>query len=71
MTEGLETTTLDKLYLEWSQITAARNSRERMARSTLADVLAWIGDEPSARHITGDDLIQRIKQDIAVLDVLP
>ena len=33
-----ETETLDKLYLEWSQFTNARTSRELSARDLLKDI---------------------------------
>jgi hypothetical protein len=64
----METETLDKLYLEWSQFTKARNAREIEAIAVLKEALYHI------RHKTDDEkarnyIIERIETALKVVGV--
>ena len=64
----METETLDKLNLEWSQFTKARNAREIEAMAVLKEALYHI------RHKANDAkaqayIIERIEKALKVVDV--
>jgi hypothetical protein len=53
----METETLDKLFLEWSQFTVARTAREialTAALATCREALQWYADE---KHYTDQDVV--------------
>lgn len=53
---GCGTETLDKLYLEWSQFTSARNAREIDADVAMGNAMAMLefGDEHEAYRLLGE-----------------
>lgn len=61
----METETLDKLYLEWSQFTKARNKREIEARYAIKQALYHIrhnmSDEKATVYIT--ELLEQVLKD--------
>lgn len=57
----METETLDKLYLEWSQITKARTSREIRYERSLRSIADWHKVNISGEHDGGlRDIIKSI-----------
>lgn len=50
----METETLDKLYLEWSQFTEARTQRETTLNNGIINALKWLDfpdDEPTPGRV--------------------
>lgn len=59
MTE-CETETLDKLYLEWSQFTKARNHREIAVREqakNLRAIIEGLGMHGTEMHMLANDIV--------------
>lgn len=62
------TETLDKLYLEWSQFTKARNAREIEAMTVLKEALYHIRHEASDAQAQAY-IIERIEKTLKAVDV--
>lgn len=64
MSNDQDTSTLDAMYLEWSQFTAARNHREHRAANNLSRVVNDLEKLVAKKTATGADyenLLARIR----------
>jgi hypothetical protein len=61
----MDTQTLDKLYLEWSQFTKARTSGEIIMEAALKRVVAFDPGRPPSDADTPEDIRNRKYADIA------
>ena len=66
----MDTETLDKLYLEWSQFTKARTEREMWAAVNLQALLEVVQSIAIEHNEPTDDVVQIMRNAKGVIDML-